>query len=464
MSPTPGRPEFDAPLGPPLSSGRIDAEAPFRVLVIGDFGARWHRVLNLPFMDRAVYRVDVDNLEDVLASFGANLAIPLTGEAGGHARIMARTIDDFHPDTLLKKVPSLGELLAARNALDSAAPLAAGEKPQAMPGPKPAPAAPAHGPRSPRAEAPGETAQETLSRLLDQSPPLPLALPDLIRATETELSARLRSLLHDADVQAVEATWRGLEFLLRRCPDEKQVHYHVLDASLEEIAADLSGLLRLLRNEPWNVIIGLFTFGETASDLETLSGLGELARSLEATFLAGAHPQLVGCDGFDRQPDPDAWKTALPADVANAWQNLRATEAAAHIGLALPRFLLRQPYGKAGDTIERFAFEEMTDDSSHESFLWGNSALLAAQLLIEGHVAGKRVAAGNLADLPAGRYSEHGVTALKPSAEAWLVDRAAGTIARKGLIAVQSVKGRDAVQIAGLNAICHPERPSRIIG
>ena len=130
----------------------------------------------------------------------------------------------------------------------------------------------------------------------------------------------------------------------------------------------------------------------------------------------------------------------------------------------MPRFLLRQPYGKAGDAIERFPFEEINDPASHENFLWGNSALLCAQLLAEGHAAGERVAAGNLADLQAGRYFEHGGTALKPCAEAWLVDRAAETIARKGLIAVQSFKGRDAAQIAGLHAICHPDKPSRIIG
>jgi len=497
MPPTPGHLEFEVTHGSPQASRRIDPETPLRVLLIGDFGARWHRVLNAPFMDRAVYRLDLDNLDDVLASFGANLTIPLPGEEGGHARIMARSLDDFHPDTLLKKVPSLAELLTTRKALDSATPHAAAEKMQALLKIAPASPAPTTAAQSPPpSEASGESAQATLSRLLGQSPPPksappaeatgelnvqnviqrilsspgqptpppPPGLPGLINAAELELSARLRSLLHDADLQAVEATWRGLDFLLRRCPDEERVHYHVLDASLEEIAADLTGLQRLLRDEPWNVIIGLFTFGETSADLETLGGLGGLAGSLGAALLAGAHPQLIACDSFDQHPDPDDWKFPMPYDVRETWQNLRTTEAAAHIGLALPRFLLRQPYGKAGDAIERFAFEEMTDASSHENFLWGNSALLAAKLLIEGHATGKRVAGGNLADLPAGRYFEHGGTALKPCAEAWLVDRAADVIARKGLIAVQSFKGRDAAQIAGLNAICHPDKPSRIIG
>ncbi|HAV64569.1 MAG TPA: hypothetical protein DCY13_19650 [Verrucomicrobiales bacterium] len=130
----------------------------------------------------------------------------------------------------------------------------------------------------------------------------------------------------------------------------------------------------------------------------------------------------------------------------------------------MPRFLLRQPYGKAGDPIERFAFEEITDDADHERFLWGNSAVLCAQLLAEGHAAGEQIAAGNIGDLQPAHYTEHGGTALKACAEAWLVDRAAEAIARKGFIAVQSFKGRDAAQVTGIHAICHPEKPSRILG
>ncbi len=498
MPPTPGHLEFEVTHGSPSAARRPDPEAPLRILVLGDFGARWHRVINAPFGDRPIYRVESDNLDDVLGSFGANLTIPLAGEEGGHARVLARTLDDFHPDTLLKKIPSLAELLAVRKGLASSTPHAAAEKIQALlkiAAPTQATAA-AASPQQTEPGAPGETAQDTLARLLGQSPPQsstpmapatgelnaqniiqrilsstgtptpppPAGLPGMIAAAEMELSDRLRTLLHDADLQVVEATWRGLDFLLRRCPDEERVHYFVLDASLEEIAADLNGLHRLLRDERWGALVGLFTFGETTADLETLAGLGSLARSLGTAFLAGAHPQLVGCDSFGTHADPDDWKTPLPDDVGKAWQALRASEAAAHIGLAMPRFLLRQPYGKAGDAIERFHFEEINDPDSHENFLWGNSALLCAQLLVEGHAAGERVAAGNLADLQAGRYTEHGGTALKPCAEAWLVDRAAEAIARKGLIAVQSFKGRDAAQIAGLHAICHPDKPSRIIG
>lgn len=478
------------------SARPIDPESPLRILVIGDFGARWHRVVHEPFIDRQAFQVAADNIEAVLGSFGANLTIPLSGEENGNARISARSIDDFHPDILLKKVPSLAELLALRKALETSTPHAAADKLQALLLlPKsPPPETPDTQTTANPSDAQNESTDETLTRLLGEKPaaaqqpgssnaplspdniiqkilgtpskstPPPAGLAGLIDAAEMELSTRLRSLLHDTDLQAVEATWRCLDFLARRCPDEERVEYYVLDASLEEIASDLKGLHKLVCDESLGAIIGLFTFGETAADLETLGGLGALARSIGAVFLAGAHPQLVGCDSFEKHPDPDDWNAPMPDDIAEAWKQLRKSDAAEHIGLALPRFLLRQPYGKAGDAIERFAFEEITDSSSHEDFLWGNSAILCAQLIAEGFAAGERVTAGNLADLQPGHYLAHGGTALVPNAEAWLVDRAAQAIAAKGLIAVQSFKGRDAAMINGIHAICHPEKRSVAFG
>ena len=60
---------------------------------------------------------------------------------------------------------------------------------------------------------------------------------------------------------------------------------------------------------------------------------------------------------------------------------MRAQPDAAWLGLALPRFLLRLPYGKKTDRCERFDFEELPDDPLHEHYLWGSPALACAVLL-----------------------------------------------------------------------------------
>lgn len=384
-----------APRPSPLPLIReVEPGQPLRMLLIGDFGARWHRVLNEPFAGRPIYEVGPDNLENVLASYGANLTLPMPDELNDHVRVLVRSLHDFHPDILLSKISSLAESLASRT-------------------------------------------QATNT------------------AVELTLADRLRSLLHDPDFQATESAWRGLDFLVRHCPDRERVQYWVLDASIEEVAADLEGLQKLLRHQVWHAVIGQFTFGETAADLATLAGLGKLARSLDSVLYAGAHPQLIGCESFATQGEPEMWKAELPHDVRLAWQNLQASAAAEHIGLALPRFLLRQPYGHEASPIASFDFEEMTDHSSHEDFLWGNSALLCAQLLAARQVTGEPTR--SIAGMFPGPALEIRTAKLTPCTETWLGEGATEYILRKGLIPVRSAEGGDTVLVPELKALRVPD-------
>ena len=119
---------------------------------------------------------------------------------------------------------------------------------------------------------------------------------------------------------------------------------------------------------------------------------------------------FVGCDSFDSQPDPDDWTRPLSSDCQKAWQELRELPEAAFLGLALPRFLLRQPYGKESDPLESFPFEELPNVSSHESYLWGNPALLCGYLLADAFQAeGWKMTSsgyGEVADLPVHKFCQ----------------------------------------------------------
>ena len=137
---------------------------------------------------------------------------------------------------------------------------------------------------------------------------------------------------------------------------------------------------------------------------------------------------------------------------------------AVHLGLALPRFLLRQPYGKGSDTIETFAFEEMPTEPEHESYLWGNPAFLCGHLLAELFAAqGSELevdgGGGEVGGLPTHTFTSDGETQVKPCAEAWLNERAAEAILKRGIMPVLSVRGQDAVQLLTLRAISDPPMP-----
>ncbi|MBI5383623.1 MAG: type VI secretion system contractile sheath large subunit [Verrucomicrobia bacterium] len=476
---------FDFTFNPSGSTPPREPDAPLQILVLADFGGRTPRGLVEPLSTRKIQRVDIDNLDGVFAGFGASLALALPC---GPAALRFASLEDFHPDPLLQRVAPLSELLAVRRALQSSS--TAGEaaaKLQQLLGavPPSAPATTVPEVATAALTPSGESTETTLARLLGQAPAAPApakpaagfdaqalirqivggsksatpaAAPGsagLVSAAELELAARLRSVLHDPGFQSLEAAWRLLDWLVRRCPDEERVKFAVLDASLAELAADLTGLHRRLRDQPPDLVVGNFTFGASQADLELLGALAKLCAALRATFLAAGDSRLAGCESFALHPDPDDWTSPAPADVRETWQKVRATPEAAHVALALPRFLLRQPYGAGSDRIESFSFEEVPDASRHETFLWGNPAFLCAQLLAESFAGHGTLdsSGGDIGELPVFRFKQDGESAMKPCAEAWLVDRAGERLLKHGLVPCLSIKGRDAVRVAGLAAI-----------
>jgi type VI secretion system protein ImpC len=162
---------------------------------------------------------------------------------------------------------------------------------------------------------------------------------------------------------------------------------------------------------------------------------------------------------------PDVRQWSGPAD-AQAWQALRALPQAAWLGLAMPRVLLRLPYGQQTDPVERFAFEEMASPPAHESYLWGNSALLCALLLAQSFSeAGWEMRPGmhqHVEGLPLHVYKRDGESLAKPCAEALLTEPAVERMLDWGLIPVISPAGRDAVRVVRFQSLAAP--PAALVG
>src|SRR5260370_27250159 len=104
-----------------------------------------------------------------------------------------------------------------------------------------------------------------------------------------------------------------------------------------------------------------------------------------------------------------------------AWSEVTAIPEASYIGLALPGFLLRLPYGKATSATERFPLEELTGEPKHQEYLWGNPAFACACLIAEAFSeSGWDMRPGDALDisgLPAHVYKKDGEAVMKPCAE-----------------------------------------------
>jgi type VI secretion system protein ImpC len=464
-------------------SGKRRSEPPFRIAILGDFAGRTHGPGNSLSSPRLV---DCDNFDEVLAQVGVKLDSPPSKEWAWALNLEIRKLEDFHPDQLLNRLEPLSKLTELRaNLLHPATMDTAAKELQEILKIDTLPA-------ESSSKSSAESTEEMLSRLLGKRPTepsrttspselanrliqqivganVPSASPQrsqLAALADAELSARLRTILHHPDFQALEATWRGLDFLARNVTEE--VKLYMIDIRANELATMLSAgdlaksaIYRQLEKVRPAVVLGVYTFGP--EDRALLGKITLLAKTCHTAFVAGASPSLVGCTSFGTQPDPSDWSEGSPRDLEE-FAALRRMPEAVHLGLALPRFLLRQPYGKGSDSIEAFPFEEMPTKPDHESYLWGNPAFLCGHLLAELFAAqGSELevdgGGGEVGGLPIHTFTSDGETQVKPCAEAWLNERAANAILKRGIMPVLSVRGRDAVQLLTLRAISDPPMP-----
>jgi type VI secretion system protein ImpC len=491
------------------ATGAVDPQTPFRVVILGDFNGRTNRggPASSRLADRRPLPVDRDDLDEVLARIAPELHLPLAGSGQPAVPVRFTRLDDFHPDHLFQRVETFQALRDLRRRLADPATFAeAADEVRAWGTAavrtEPAPAAE---PERPAVVSPENLLEQMLGGPSGQSRPAapapagrdwqalvqaivePYLQPSfdysrqaqLLRLVDDVTGRQMRTLLHHPDFQALEAAWRGIDFLVRRLETGIELKLFLLDLPKAELDADLAAaddlqstaFYRLFversigtaGGQPWAVLAGLYTFGPTRQDVELLGRLAKVARQAGAPFLAAADIQVVGCASFHETPDPDDWRPGTDPEAEEAWQALRGLPEASCLGLALPRFLLRLPYGKATDPTEQFDLEETAEGQPHESYLWGNPALACVCLLGQAFSrSGWDLCEGlgrEIDRLPVHTYKAEGECRIEPCAEAWLTDRAAEAILDKGVMPLLSVQGRDAVRLGALRSLAEPDRP-----
>ena len=393
------------------SRPRADSESGSRYLVLGDFGGRSTEPLT----------VDRDNIDDVLS----RLEVKLAG-------LRLREVEDFHPDNLYGRMDEFAGLRAGPG--EEAAP----ERPRS----------------TPRADI-----EEILrpSSLLEQitggGDPFQQYVRDLARAAAAPAKAddapriaalgeRMGALLHHPRFQALEAAWRGLDFVTRQADDES-AKIHVAQFSRADLVRDLAETTNLratrtyalLHARQWRGVVGLYSFGSSAEDIELLGRIALIASDAHAAFVAEGS-----------------------VDMGEHWSELQKVSEADHLALALPRFLLRLPYGAKTSKIESFAFEEMPDvlkgsPPRHAEYLWGHPALAVLAVLVRMSEDEGQDTNLDLRGLPVHNYQQDGEWTMTPCAEVWMTEQHVRALIEMGMIPLVSFRDQDRVRVAGLRAI-----------
>jgi len=279
--------------------------------------------------------------------------------------------------------------------------------------------------------------QDLVQRLAGQADTPGTTAPADTQIDDVSASARLRTLLHAPGFQALEATWRSLDWLLRTIEATGNTVYYLLDITRHSLFEEIgkgervedSDLYRALqeqlagdfgeRSDPlW---IGDFHFGTDPEAIQLLDGLGQLVSSFGGKLITAAESDL-----FEHLSDPA---------LATAWEQFRQAPVSRQLLLALPRILLRLPYGNNTDPIDSFAFEEL-EGYEPDRLLWGNAAFACAIVMLQRAQGAPAETASAIADMPAYSYRANGESRLQSGTEKLYDERQIDRFLSLGLIPI----------------------------
>ncbi len=281
------------------------------------------------------------------------------------------------------------------------------------------------------------------------------------------LSIQLNEILHHPSFQKLEATWRGLRYMMDQSETSTMLKIKIFNCSKRELLRDLQRApefdqsttfkkiyeeeFGVFGGDPFGAIIGDYEFSKHPEDLELLEKMSQVAAAAHAPFLSAAAPELLNMDSYTQLDAPRDLAKIFDTTEYAKWKSFRQSEDSRYVGLCLPHILMRLPYGRDTKQIDAFSYEEGVDGSDHSKYLWGNAAwALGARLTqsfaLYGWCASIRgVEGGGLVEgLPAHTFrTDEGDIALKCPTEIAITDRREKELADLGLVPLVHCKGTD---------------------
>ncbi|WP_437669421.1 type VI secretion system contractile sheath large subunit [Sorangium sp. So ce131] len=301
----------------------------------------------------------------------------------------------------------------------------------------------------------------------------------LIAEIDIKLSRQIDEILHHPTFQKLESAWRGLKFLIDRCDFRENVKVEMLNCSKEDLLADFedapevpkSGLYKLVYSaefgqfggKPVGAIIANYDFGPGPQDIALLQKCAAVAAMSHAPFIAAAGPQFFGLKDFMGLPNLKDLKALFEGPQYTKWNAFRETEDSRYVGLVMPRFLLRLPFGANTVPVKAFNYEEDVV-GKHDGYCWGNATYAFATRLADSfakyrwcpNIIGPQ-AGGSVENLPLHQYEAMGEIQTKIPTEIMLTERREFELSEEGFIGLTFRKDSDNACFFSANSAQKPK-------
>ena len=309
------------------------------------------------------------------------------------------------------------------------------------------------------------------------------SIRSMIAAIDKKLTEQVNLILHHDDFQKLEGAWRGLHHLVSRTETDTMLKIRVFNVSKTDLAKELKKFegtawdqspffkkiyeeeYGQLGGEPFGCLVGDYHFDHTPPDVKMLGSLAQIAAAAHAPFITGGSPTLMQMESWQELSNPVDLSKIFTTPEYAPWRSLRESDDAKYVGLAMPRFLARQPYGAKSNPVESFDFEEDTEGARHDKFVWANSAYAMAVNItrsfkmygwcsrIRGVESG-----GELSGLPCHTFpTDDGGQDMKCPTEIAITDRREAELAKNGFMPLVHRKNSDAAYFIGAQSLQKPQ-------
>jgi type VI secretion system protein ImpC len=304
----------------------------------------------------------------------------------------------------------------------------------------------------------------------------------MIAAIDKKLSEQVNAVLHHADFQKLESAWRGLHYLVNNTETDEMLKIRVMNISKAELGKtlksykgtkwDQSPLFKKIYEEefgqfggsPYGCLIGDYYFDQSPPDVEMLGEMAKVSAAALSPFIAAASPTVMQMDSWQELANPRDLTKIFGTPEYAAWRSLRESDDARYLGLAMPRFLSRLPYGAKTCPVEEFNFEEETAGGNHSNYTWSNAAYAMAVNInrsfklygwcsrIRGVESG-----GAVEGLPTHTFpSDDGGVDMKCPTEIAISDRREAELAKNGFMPLVHKKNSDFAAFIGAQSLQKP--------
>ncbi len=307
-------------------------------------------------------------------------------------------------------------------------------------------------------------------------------IESMIAALDEKLSEQVNQIIHHDEFQKLESSWRGLHHLVNNTETDEMLKIRVLNISKKDVhktlkkfkgtAWDQSPLFKRVYEEefgqfggePYGCLVGDYHFDHSPPDVEFLTEMSKVAAAAHAPFITGADPRLMQMDSWQELANPRDLTKIFQTPEYAAWRSLRESDDARYLGLAMPRFLARLPYGSKTDPVEEFDFEEDTEGPDNKKYGWANSAYAMAVNInrsfkeygwcsrIRGIESG-----GAVENLPTHSFpTDDGGVDMKCPTEIAISDRREAELAKNGFMPLVHRKNSDFAAFIGAQSLQKP--------